>query len=306
MSNTTFGELKRQVLLRMEEKEGRALLAVEQAINDAHKIIAAVKDFDDLMVFDTTHAFTSILTATAVDLTFATHSITRATGSFITDGFVMGNTIYTNATLNPGPFIIESVAELTIVVAETLVAEVFASCVLTFNRKSYHVTDNLALVRPKDIYSIKYMDGANSRKLTYVPFRELDQKIPYTELVGYGRPTWYTVRGSNVELFRIPDAVKPLYIMHSQWPAVLTNDTDLTPFANIDYAIVNLAADIATAILKGGGSIDWLQGAQQALGIAIKEEIARPDRVLVAQPFNVTSKGPIGEYWSNPFVKSQL
>lgn len=226
---TTFGELKRRVLLNLREKtDGGTLLAVEQAINDAHMVIAAVKDFDELMVFDTANAFT------------------------------------------------------------------------TASKKSYHVTTDLLLTRPKDIYSIKYMDGANSRKLIYVPYRELDEKVPYTELTGTGKPSWYTTRGMSIELYRIPDEAKPLYIMYSQWPAALVSDSDETPYTNIDHVIVSLATDIAS-----GAASDWMARAQQLLGIALNEEAARPDRLYVAQPFRPVCIGSVGEYWLSPFVKRQ-
>ena len=142
---TTYGELKRQVFLKLQNSDGVTRLAVEQAINEAQKNIARVKDFDELVVLDTTNAFTDI------------------------------------------------------------------------NKKSYHIETDLLLVRPKDIYSIRYMDAENSRKLDYVHPREIDDQIPYTEIFGTGRPSWYTVRGLYIELFRIPNAVKPLYISHSQW-----------------------------------------------------------------------------------------
>lgn len=51
-----------------------------------------------------------------VSITFEAddQTITRITGSFITDGFVAGNQITTSATLNPGPFIISTVLALVI------------------------------------------------------------------------------------------------------------------------------------------------------------------------------------------------
>jgi hypothetical protein len=58
-TNTTFGEIKRQVILRVPNPDGRNVLIVEQAINDAIKTIARVKDFDELKVLDITNAFTA-------------------------------------------------------------------------------------------------------------------------------------------------------------------------------------------------------------------------------------------------------
>lgn len=231
---TQFKELKRQVLMKFGDRtDGKTLLAVEQAINEAHKNISRVKDFDELMVLDTTHALTVI------------------------------------------------------------------------GKKLYHITTDLLLVRPKDIYSIRYMDGANSRKLTSVPSRELDQIIPYTEMVGTGRPKWYTRRGMYVELFRIPDAAKPLYVAHSQWPSVLTGETDETPYLQLDDVIVTLASDIALSIIEEGMIGNWFQRTQQLLGLALQEDATRPDNFYVARPFQAKQVAPLGQYWLSPWQKHQ-
>jgi len=226
----TFAELKRQVLLRIDKPDGRTLLVVEQAINDVLQLIAKVKDFDELIVLDTTSAFTIA------------------------------------------------------------------------SQKLYHIIDDLFLTRPKDIYSIRCMDESSSTKLTYVPTRELDDKIPYTEQSGIGFPSFYTVRGMYIELYRIPDDVYSLYIQHSQWPSVLVNGTDETEYTNIDDVIVSLSADATASMLEGGGSGDWYQRAFTLLQGAVKENIERPDRTFVARPFS-TKKIVSGEYWYDPFYR---
>ena len=61
----------------------------------------------------------------AISLTFvnATKKITRGSGSFVTDGFVVGNKITTDAALNPGPFTISAVSALEITVNEAVANE---------------------------------------------------------------------------------------------------------------------------------------------------------------------------------------
>jgi hypothetical protein len=61
----------------------------------------------------------------AISITFAAagKTITRGSASFITDGFVIGNKITTDATLNPGPFTITNVAALVITVSESVADE---------------------------------------------------------------------------------------------------------------------------------------------------------------------------------------
>jgi len=238
VANTTFGELKRLVLQRLAPRsDGQTLLAVEQAINEAQKNIARVKDFDELMVLDTTHAST------------------------------------------------------------------------TADQKLYHIEDvgtyHFDLVRPKDIYTIRLMDEGNSRKLTYVSPREIDEKVPYTEIFSTGRPKWYTRRGKYIELFRIPDDTYSLYIMHSQWPTVLSSDTTEIPYDDLDDVIVTLASDIALSIVEEGVVGNWFERAKQLLGIVLREEETRPDIFYVAQPFSARGGVFAGEYWNNPFIKHQ-
>ncbi|HUT71646.1 MAG TPA: C25 family cysteine peptidase [Desulfatiglandales bacterium] len=56
-----------------------------------------------------------------------TKTITRSTGSFSTDGFVIGNTIRTDSGTNPGPFTITNVTALVITVSEAVTTEAAAS-----------------------------------------------------------------------------------------------------------------------------------------------------------------------------------
>jgi len=81
----------------------------------------------DFATYNNLKATSGSLTLTFV---FGSSSISRATGSFITDGFVVGNRVGTTSAINPGPFTIVTVSALQITVAETIVNEVFA-CVMT-------------------------------------------------------------------------------------------------------------------------------------------------------------------------------
>lgn len=60
----------------------------------------------------------------AISITFSTSkTISRGTGSWLTDGFIPGNKITTDASLNPGPFTITNVTQYVITVNETMVDE---------------------------------------------------------------------------------------------------------------------------------------------------------------------------------------
>lgn len=227
---TTFSNLYQQVLLRARKygSDGEVLLAAKQGINDAHKAIARVYDFDDLMVWDKTNAFTADSTA------------------------------------------------------------------------AYHLTTDWGLTRPKDLHTLKLMDGDSSRKLVYVPPSRLDDTIPYPEGIGEGRPKWYTRRGNEVELIRIPDAVYAVYVYYSQWPNTLADDDDETPYTDLDDVIIQTAVQAVRGIMEE--EYVELTNIAKALIFGAKSEHAeRPDRFLVARPFSAGNQN-LGEYWKQPFV----
>jgi hypothetical protein len=170
-------------------------------------------------------------------------------------------------------------------------------------QKAYHLTTHLLLTRPKDIYSIRLEDTSNSRKLIYVPHNEVDTTIPYPEQNSEGVPKWYTEFGDYIELIPIPDAAYDLYIRYSQWPDVLSADTDESPYGTSwDHVIVFLTKDIANAYLNG----DYVSPAQKAidyLKLGIKAQNKNPDHILVARPFDPEGRTVISNYWEDPFTK---
>ena len=230
---TTYEELYKRVLLRLDRQDGEALLAAKEAVNTAHKVIARVIDFDELIVLDTTNA--------------------------------------------------ETVAD----------------------KSTYHLVDDWGLTRPKDIFSMRYMDETESRKLQYKPARSLDSILPYTLTLGTRKPYWYTTRGYNVELIPVPAEDKPVYIHYSQWPLPLSADTDETSYLEVDDVIIELGADIGQVIISKEvrkSEADLTDLAKSLLSGATREERTKTDRMMVAQPFRVGL--PVhGEYWKHPFVR---
>ena len=207
--------------------------------------------------------------------------------------------IAVEAAINDAQKVIAQVAEF-----DELMTLDTTSATTVADKKSYHVDSDWNLVRCKDIYSIRLMSEGESRKLVYVPFRKLDELIPYTELTGTGKPSWYTQRGKSYELYSVPDDSYSLYIQHSQWPSVLDEDSDQTEFENIDHVIITLSADMALASLEGGAP-DWFTRAKQLLGVMINSQ-GKPDQTRVAQPFSSIHSSCPGEYWNNPFCKKGL
>lgn len=174
------------------------------------------------------------------------------------------------------------------------------------NKSTYHLINDFLLIRPKDVYDIRLMDDADSRKLSWIPYRKLDEAVPYTLETGTDRSNYYLQRGMYIELYPIPDAVYTLYVQHSQWPLTLVADADQTSFLNIDHVIVQLSADMAlSSLTPGAETVDWFKRAQALLGLAVKEEVHRPDQTYIAQPFSPTKGVGTGSYWLNPWQGRQ-
>jgi len=109
------------------------MLATQQVDLDTDALyIALVRDG---FVFNKdTHAtylnITAVSAAATMIFSAGSKTITRPTGNFVTEGFVVGNRITTSTALNPGPFTITAVTALELTVSETVVNET-AGCVVT-------------------------------------------------------------------------------------------------------------------------------------------------------------------------------
>lgn len=169
--------------------------------------------------------------------------------------------------------------------------------------KRYHLTTDLLLTRPKHIYSIVLHDDSNSRKLTPVPYAELDDKVPYPEQLGEQKPKWYTRQGDYLEFIPIPDAAYDLYIRYSQWPLTLTEAADICSYTQLTGQIVALAKDFVLSALSGN-LLDSTTRAKAYLKLDVSDERRQSDTPRVARPFNpFTSSQVSNEYWKDPFVR---
>lgn len=87
--------------------------------------------------FPATMVVASPVSTGAVALTFAAagRKITRSTGSFIADGFAIGNKIATDSALNPGVFTITGVTALSLIVSETVVNETVTKTIFKYSTR---------------------------------------------------------------------------------------------------------------------------------------------------------------------------
>ena len=99
-------------------------------------------------------------------------------------------------------------------------------------------TNNLGLVRPKDINSIRLIDSENSRKLDRWHYRKFDRYFPRPENYTGGRPRIYVRYGMDVEFYRIPNAVYTLYIRYPQFPTPFASSSQESDFNDKDQLVL--------------------------------------------------------------------
>lgn len=168
-------------------------------------------------------------------------------------------------------------------------------------------TNNLGLVRPKDIASVRLINDQNSWTLTRWSQRKFDQRFPQPTNYSTGRPQLYIRYANNLELFRIPDAAYSLYLRYPQWAQDLSTATQTSDFQYKDQLL------ITSAILEGYLHFEeyndvaiWLQRFIGQLSEAIKVE-GDMDWEPQADEFHANRGGYYsGEPWIDPWIGGGL
>lgn len=157
----------------------------------------------------------------------------------------------------------------------------------------------------KDIYTLTLQDGASSRKLHYVYAREFDTKVPRPEQTTEGRPSYYVDYGVNFELYRLPNSVYNLTLRCSIYPTDLSSATDASSLLRKDALIC------ACGTMFGFLSLREIEDATYwknevivpLFQASLASDHSAEDWTPVARGFN-TQQQRLGEYWSNPLVRS--
>ncbi len=102
----------------------------------------------------------------------------------------------------------------------------------------------------KDVYSLRLIDGASSRKLLVKNQRAFDKMYPYPEQQSTGRPEVYVDYGSYFQVHRVPDAAYEIHMRCSIYPAVMSTDAAEPLITGIDPAIVAGASAFSFARIR--------------------------------------------------------
>jgi len=162
-------------------------------------------------------------------------------------------------------------------------------------------TNNLGLTRVKDIAGIKLIDSENSWRLTRWSVKKFDQKYPYPENFATQRPTIYTRWGSNIVLFRIPDAAYTLHVRYHQWPTELSLGSATSDFLDKDELLVAAGAlETFLALEEAVDAAIWLKRFESLMEVARVDDTYEPDWAPEAEPMS-DWKGPeSGSPWIDP------
>lgn len=154
----------------------------------------------------------------------------------------------------------------------------------------------------RGVYSFRVVDGANSQKLTYIPFRLWDRRIPRPESRGTARPDFYTQYSKQFELYPIPGQTYTMILRLATWPTSLTSASQKSDLDEKDDALIAMACYLAFRSLKNKAAADeWLVEYGIAMAAAGLEDQDNPDYDAV--PPNRGDEY-INEYWADPFQRS--
>lgn len=159
----------------------------------------------------------------------------------------------------------------------------------------------------RSIYTLRFLDGIDSRKLTCVMPSEMDARIP--DLTVYtSQRSWFYVpykETMTFQLFPVPPDIYTLELRYSYFPTALTASDQTSDYTNLDDALV------AFATMYG---FQWMQELKDAAyWKVIGDEIVRDHKLLIAEEypdwspysegFTTAPRGYTGDYWNNPFVR---
>jgi len=157
--------------------------------------------------------------------------------------------------------------------------------------------------RMRDIIDISLESGSESRQLEYVHERYFDEVVPRPREDTSDKPRYYVDYGDHFELWPIPDAVYPLHIRFTQFPADLSADTDTSALEDKDHLIIALATAMALdEIMEDEMAERWQKIYAMRLTNARKGNNTSEDWRPIAKGFNSYDSGSaVTQYWKDPF-----
>lgn len=156
----------------------------------------------------------------------------------------------------------------------------------------------------RKIYTVRLIDGSNSRQIKiYIP-TEFDKKIPYPEKYSTGRPSIAARWAHKLEFWKVPDAAYTLEVRRSSWPTAFTAVSDVvSDFDEKDDALIMLTVSWGYMRLRNMKDANFYWKVYSGmLNDIVGEEVENPDITL--QGDTMGGGTLMEEPWRDPFVRS--
>lgn len=157
----------------------------------------------------------------------------------------------------------------------------------------------------RKIYDIRlFASGMQSRKLTKVLPRRWDKLVPEPEVYARGKPTHYVQwKTTEIELWRVPDAVYTMLFRYLNWPAAIGADGTFLTLENVDDLIINLACSyLAMSAGHLQRSNEFYRAFANAAVDAFKEDIEDYDTHMAIHGSEIGVS--LNRGYDDPFVRN--
>lgn len=156
----------------------------------------------------------------------------------------------------------------------------------------------------RKIYTVRLIDGSNSRKITVYTPQEFDKKIPYPEKYSTGRPSIAARWAHKLEWWKIPDKSYSIETRISKWPTAFLSSSDVvSDFDEKDDALIMLTVSWGYMRLRNMKDANFYWKVYSGmLNDIVGEEVENPDITL--QGDTMGDGTLMEEPWRDPFVRS--
>ena len=160
----------------------------------------------------------------------------------------------------------------------------------------------------RKIYTLRLLDGLNSRKLDCTMPWEMDRRVPMPAALTTLR-SWFYVPYKNTgtfELFPIPDGAYTLELRYSYYPVDFLSSSAVSQYTGLDDAIINYATMFGFRWLQESDDADkWQKYGDEVVAQVklITTEEQYSDWVALGEGFSTQTIDYTGEYFNNPFIR---
>lgn len=172
--------------------------------------------------------------------------------------------------------------------------------VLTLTTVEDQATNTLTSI-PRDIHSVRLIDGTHSRRLIYKAGVEFDYQTPYPAEYTTDRPTSYTIFDDKIEWWRVPDNGYTIYVRMVAKPTNFTTSSDVvSSYRDKDEYLISYALSYLYRSL--GNKEKWTFWEMRCKDLM-------KDYLQAEAPFTAFGHGirpeytSVPDYWRDPFTR---